>query len=158
MLPLRKDDTLRASSLYHDDVIKWKHFPRYWTSVWGILQAPVNSPHKGHWRRALMFSLICTWINGWVKQSRGWWFETPSRSLCLHCNVSSTSYMEKLAENHLRIYNIATRIVCVQNKCHGNEQWLLEHPIYQLFDLSSCNADITFHRLILRNFLHTIIF
>ena len=22
--------------------------------------------HKGQWRRALMFSLICTWINGWV--------------------------------------------------------------------------------------------
>ena len=27
---------------------------------------PVNSPHKGHWRGALMFSLICTRINGWV--------------------------------------------------------------------------------------------
>ena len=27
---------------------------------------PVNSPHKGQWRGALMFSLICTWINGWV--------------------------------------------------------------------------------------------
>ena len=25
-----------------------------------------NSPHKGQWRRALMFSLICVWINGWV--------------------------------------------------------------------------------------------
>ena len=28
--------------------------------------SPVNSPHKGQWRGALMFSLICTWINGWV--------------------------------------------------------------------------------------------
>ena len=26
----------------------------------------VNSPHKIHWRRASMFSLICVWINGWV--------------------------------------------------------------------------------------------
>ena len=26
-----------------------------------------DSPHKGRWREALMFSLICTWINGWVK-------------------------------------------------------------------------------------------
>ena len=25
-----------------------------------------RSPHKGQWRRALMFSLICAWINGWV--------------------------------------------------------------------------------------------
>ena len=29
----------------------------------GIHRSPVNSPHKGG---ALMFSLICVWINGWV--------------------------------------------------------------------------------------------
>ena len=28
--------------------------------------ALVNSPHKDQWRRALVFSLICVWINGWV--------------------------------------------------------------------------------------------
>ena len=50
----------------HDDVMKWKHFPRYWPFVRGIHRSPVNSPHKGHWRGALMFSLICVWINGWV--------------------------------------------------------------------------------------------
>ena len=27
---------------------------------------PVNSPHKGQWRGALIFSFICTRINGWV--------------------------------------------------------------------------------------------
>ena len=43
------------NSTNHDDVIKWKHFPRYWPFV-----------HKGQWRGALMFSLICVWINGWV--------------------------------------------------------------------------------------------
>ena len=32
----------------------------------GNSPAPVNSPHKGQWRGALMFSLICVWINGWV--------------------------------------------------------------------------------------------
>ena len=50
----------------HDDVIKWKQFPRYWPFVRGIHRSPVNSPHKGQWRGALMFSLICVWINGWV--------------------------------------------------------------------------------------------
>ena len=50
----------------HDDVIKWKHLPRYWPFVRGIHRFPVNSPHKGQWRGALMFSLICVWINGWV--------------------------------------------------------------------------------------------
>ena len=72
----------------HDDVIKWKHFPRYWPSVRGIHRSPVNSPHKGQWRRALMFSLICAWINRWLsKQSRGWWLETPSRPLWRNCNA-----------------------------------------------------------------------
>ena len=50
----------------HEDVIKWKHVPRYWPFVRGIHMSLVNSPHKGQWRGALMFSLICTWINGWV--------------------------------------------------------------------------------------------
>ena len=26
----------------HDDIIKWKHFPRYWPFVWEM-----NSPYKG---------------------------------------------------------------------------------------------------------------
>ena len=47
----------------HDDVIKWNHFPRYWPFVRGIHRSPVNSPHKGQWRGAKMFSLICAWIN-----------------------------------------------------------------------------------------------
>ena len=50
----------------HDDVIKWKHFPRYWPFVWVIHRSPVNSPHKGQWRAALIFSLICTWLKDWV--------------------------------------------------------------------------------------------
>ena len=41
-------------------------FPRYWPFVRGIHRSPVNSPHKGQWRGALMFSLICVLINGWV--------------------------------------------------------------------------------------------
>ena len=50
----------------HDDINKRKLFPRYWPSVRGIHRSPVNSPKKGQWRGALMFSLIWTWTNGWV--------------------------------------------------------------------------------------------
>ena len=32
----------------------------------GIHRSPVNTPHKGQWRGALMFPLIRVWINGWV--------------------------------------------------------------------------------------------
>ena len=71
----------RIISAKHDDVIKWKHLSHYWPFVRGIHRSPLNSQHKGQWRRALIFSLICAWINGWV-----WWFQTPSRSLCRHCS------------------------------------------------------------------------
>ena len=72
--------------MVHDDIIKKKHFPRYWPFVRGIHRSSVNSPHKGQWRGALKFSLIRA-LNKWLsKQSWGWWFETPSRSLWRHCN------------------------------------------------------------------------
>ena len=61
--------TLLVLSWEHDDVIKWKHFPRYWQFVRGIHRSTVNSPHKGQWRGALMFPLICAWINGSVNNS-----------------------------------------------------------------------------------------
>ena len=31
-----------------------------------IFRVTVNSPHKGQWRGAFMFSLICAWISRWV--------------------------------------------------------------------------------------------
>ena len=34
--------------------------------VRGIHRWPVNSPHKGQWRGALMIYLICAWISGCV--------------------------------------------------------------------------------------------
>ena len=80
---------------YHDDVVRWKHFPRCWPFVRGIHRSPVNSPHKGQWRGALMFSLMCAWINGWVNNREAgdlrchrvhcdvtvMWYHTPSASL-----------------------------------------------------------------------------
>ena len=48
---------------WYNDVIKWKHCPRYWPFVRGVHRSPVNSPHKGRWRGALMFSLIYAGLN-----------------------------------------------------------------------------------------------
>ena len=56
---------------HHDDVIKWKHFPRYWSFVRGIHRSPVNSPHNGQWRGALMFFFTCVWRNTWVNNREG---------------------------------------------------------------------------------------
>ena len=47
----------------------WIHLERMMTSSNGNifrvagLFSPVNSPHKGQWRGALVFSLICAWIH-----------------------------------------------------------------------------------------------
>ena len=40
-----------------------KHFPRYRPIVRRIHRSPVNFPHKGQRCGALIFSLICAWIN-----------------------------------------------------------------------------------------------
>ena len=50
----------------NDDAITWKHFPRYWPIVRETQLSPLNSPHKGQWYGALIFSLVCAWINGLV--------------------------------------------------------------------------------------------
>ena len=34
----------------HNDVIKWKLFPRYWPFARGIHRSPMNFPHKCQWR------------------------------------------------------------------------------------------------------------
>ena len=58
-------DRLRASSTsngdhatcpieVHDDVIKWRHFPRHWNFVWGIHQWPMLS---------LLYALTNHWVN-----------------------------------------------------------------------------------------------
>ena len=40
--------------------------PMLTSSNGNIFRSPVNIPHKGQWRGALMFYLICVWINGCV--------------------------------------------------------------------------------------------
>ena len=48
----------------------WRHqmetFSALLALVLGIHRSPINSPHKGQWRGALLFSLIFAWTNGWV--------------------------------------------------------------------------------------------
>ena len=79
-----RDWWLTLVVVFHDEVIEWKHFPRHWPFA-----GNANSPHKGQWRGALMFSLICALNKRMSKQSWGWWCETPPRSLWRHCNVRS---------------------------------------------------------------------
>ena len=80
----------------HDDVIKWKHFPRYWPFVPGIHRSSGNSPHKGQWRRALMFSLICAWTDSWTNNGcagdlRGY---RAHNGVIVMCNIQQCAVYE----------------------------------------------------------------
>ena len=48
----------------------WRHQMETFSALLAICAGnspvPMNSPHKGQWRGALMFTLICARINGWV--------------------------------------------------------------------------------------------
>ena len=48
----------------------WRHQMEAFSALLAICAGnspvPVKSPHKGQWRGALMFSLICARINDWV--------------------------------------------------------------------------------------------
>ena len=73
--------------IFHDDVIKWKHFPRYWPFIAG------NSPVTGEFpsQRPVTRSfdvLFDARLNKLLsKQSWGWWLETSSGPLWRHCNA-----------------------------------------------------------------------
>ena len=68
---------MRCMSFYIMEESLWDIFQSWWRHQMETFSAllalyagnspvPVNSPHKGQWRGALMFSLICAWIIDWV--------------------------------------------------------------------------------------------
>ena len=70
----------------HDDVIKWKRFPRYWPIVRGLhrsgefpAQWPVTRSFDVYFHLRLNKRLS--------RQLWGWWFERPPWSLWRQCNV-----------------------------------------------------------------------
>ena len=75
----------------YDDVIKWKHFPRYWPFGRGIHRPVVNSPHKGQGRETLMFSLICAWINVWVNNRAH--YDVTVMQTSFNIESTTSSYM-----------------------------------------------------------------
>ena len=76
---------VHCSSIFsHYDVIKWKHFPRYWhlcgefTGLRWIPRTPVT--------RGFGVFLDLRMNKRLSKQPWGWWFQTLSRPLWRHCN------------------------------------------------------------------------
>ena len=79
----------------HDDVIKWRHFPRYWPFVRGVHRSPVNFPHA---QRPVTRSFDVFFDlrpnKRLSEQSWGWWFDMLSCSLWRHRNESH-SYVDR---------------------------------------------------------------
>ena len=77
-----------CNSWFHDDVIKWKHFPRYWLAIC-VANSPVTGEFPAQMPVTRSFDVFFDprLYKQLSKQSWGWWFETPSRSLWRHCNV-----------------------------------------------------------------------
>ena len=61
----------------------------------------MNSPAKGQWRGALMFSLILAWINTWVNNRKA----GDLRRHCTHCDVIVMKHIIPI-ENHEQQYLI----------------------------------------------------
>ena len=104
-------------TLEHDAVIKWKHFPRYWPFVRGIHRSPVNSPHKGQWRGALIFSLIYVWINDWENNREA----GDLKRYRAHCDVTVMSLMLTL-EYRLMVLMFCMKLtvgIVRDSKIHG---------------------------------------
>ena len=61
---------LMTSSWGKGTIPWWRHQMETFSALLALCAGkspvPVNSTHKGQWRGALMFSLICVWINVWV--------------------------------------------------------------------------------------------
>ena len=109
---------------WHDDVIKWKFF-RVSGPLWG--KPPVTSGflHKGQWREAYnVFFDLCP-NKRFGKQSRHWWFETPSRPLWRHRNERPIVYrrsirMKTYIDTHMHIHFVGLILMLWHKKTQIN--------------------------------------
>ena len=103
---------LQLRSQFHDDVIKWKHFPCYWLFVRGI--------HRG--KRPVTQSFDVFFDLRLSKQSQGWWFGTPSRPVWRHCNwtIRLSGNVRKLPDQS-ETTNWCDSVECDQNLIMAGE-------------------------------------
>ena len=108
----------------HDDVIKWKHFPRYWPFVQEIHRSPLT------WSLDVLFGLrLNTRLS---KQSRHRWFKTSSRSLWRHCNVIHYAWALPIcADQHsLNRYHATDKLIQLSLPCDINHIAQHQAPYY----------------------------
>ena len=135
--------------------------------MWGIHRSSVNSPHKGQWRGALMFSLICLWINDWVNNREA------GDLRCYHAHYDVTvmlvkqqivyPFMARDIISPLFLFNLTSvwQEVCDLN-CTEIEYWVLHSfrlffiPFTFFFDTIPCFISSTYGRNIGRQHCFTV--
>ena len=85
----------------HDDVIKWKHFLRYWPFCAG--NSPATGEFPAQWPVMRSFEVFFDMrLNERLsKQSWGWWFETSLRPLWRHSDESWRIAFPWLMSQHI---------------------------------------------------------
>ena len=69
---------------------------------------PMNSPHKGNWRGALMFSLIGTWINDWVNNRK----PGDLRRNCAHYDVTVMGPIQQVCFTEEKVFLLLDFVWC----------------------------------------------
>ena len=101
----------------------------------GKSPVPVNSPKKGQWHGALMFSVICAWINDWVNNRE-------AGDLRRHCGHYDVNVMiKKMTHSAARTVMVTRRpIFAVQGcVCHSPNFNYINIQIYQI-QLHRCQS------------------
>ena len=111
--------------------------------------APVNSPHKGQWRGALMFSLSWAWINDWVnnreasdlRRHRGHYDVNVTQmhltTICFEVTCFCRSKMLLFNTRfHLLLLNVLSKFLSVIPVYEGTPQPKGEYVAYALPDFT----------------------
>ena len=102
------------ATMIHDDVIKWKHFMRYWPFV------------RTKASDAELWCFFDLRLNKRLsKESWCWWFETTSCSLWRHCNDRILKHNLYFSSNNVPLI---TRSVECKSRCLP--AWLIRYKIF----------------------------
>ena len=110
----------------------WRHQMETFSDLLAICAGnspvPGDSPLKGQWRRALIFSLICVWINGWVNNREA----GDLRRYRAHYDV--IVMLKDMGNSALSHYPNQYRLIVhwtLRNKLQGNFNQNTKIPIHE---------------------------
>ena len=148
--------------LMHDDVIKWKHFPRNWPFV-REFTGPGEFPTRRPVTRSFGVFFDLRLNKRLNKQPWGWWFDTLSWSLWRHCNgmavITGLDIIHRNKDNHCIawiVFPFPLLFVCVQESVFSGFETLRQSRFFWYFFFHpNCweKFTIQFRKLILKQII-----